>query len=106
MVVLLYVLVNVIYVTASPLEAIQNAPREIVAAVTMSAMFGEIGRKIIAVIIMISAFGCANGMIMAGARVYYKMAKDRLFLEILHSLTEERKYLKTHCGCNVHGFVP
>lgn len=91
MVVLLYIFVNVIYVTASPLEAIQNAPREIVAAVTMSAMFGEIGKKIIAVIIMISAFGCANGMIMAGARVYYKMAKDRLFFRNLAFINRRTK---------------
>lgn len=91
MVVLLYVLVNIIYVISSPISAIQNAPREIVAAVTMSSMFGEIGRKIIAVIIMISAFGCANGMIMAGARVYYKMAKDRLFFRNLAFINRKTK---------------
>lgn len=91
MVVLLYIFVNVIYVTASPLSAIQHAPREIVAAVTMGAMFGEIGKKIIAVVIMISAFGCANGMIMAGARVYYKMAKDRLFFRNLAFINRRTK---------------
>lgn len=91
MVVLLYVLVNVIYVISTPMAAIQSAPREIVAAVTMSSMFGEIGRKIIAVIIMISAFGCANGMIMAGARVYYKMAKDRLFFRNLAFINRRTK---------------
>lgn len=91
MVVILYVLVNIIYTISTPLSAIQNAPREIVAAVTMSTMFGEIGRKIIAVIIMISAFGCANGMIMAGARVYYKMAKDRLFFRNLAVINRKTK---------------
>lgn len=91
MVVLLYVLVNVIYVISTPMAAIQNAPREIVAAVTMSTMFGEIGKKIIAVVIMISAFGCANGMIMAGARVYYKMAKDRLFFRNLAVINRRTK---------------
>ncbi len=91
MVVLLYVLVNVIYVISTPMTAIQSAPREIVAAVTMSSMFGDIGRKIIAVIIMISAFGCANGMIMAGARVYYKMAKDRLFFRNLAFINRKTK---------------
>jgi len=91
MVVLLYVLVNVIYVISTPLSAIQNAPNEIVAAVTMSTMFGEIGRKIIAVVIMVSAFGCANGMIMAGARVYYKMAKDRLFFRNLAFINRRTK---------------
>lgn len=91
MVILLYLFVNLIYVTSTPLSAIQNAPNEIVAAVTMSTMFGEIGRKIIAVIIMISAFGCANGMIMAGARVYYKMAKDRLFFRNLAFINRKTK---------------
>ena len=49
----------------------------------MSEIFGTIGRDIIAVIIMISAFGCANGMILTGSRVYYKMAKDRAFFRPL-----------------------
>ena len=79
MVILLYLLINVIYVTTVPLASIQNASGDIVAAAVMGSIFGPVGRTIIAVIIMISAFGCANGMIMAGARVYYKMAKDRLF---------------------------
>lgn len=91
MVVLLYVLVNVVYTISTPLSAIQNAPDEIVAAVSMSTIFGEIGRKVIAVIIMISAFGCANGMVMAGARVYYKMAKDRLFFRNLAVINRRTK---------------
>lgn len=91
MVVLLYVLVNVIYTISTPISAIQNAPDEIVAAVSMSTIFGEIGRKVIAVIIMISAFGCANGMVMAGARVYYKMAKDRLFFRNLAVINRKTK---------------
>lgn len=91
MVVALYVLVNIIYVISTPLAAIQRAPEDIVAAVSMSAIFGDIGRKIIAVIIMISAFGCANGMVMAGARVYYKMAKDRLFFRNLAFINRRTK---------------
>lgn len=83
MVVALYVLVNMIYVISTPIAAIQHAPDDIVAAASMGIIFGDIGRKVIAVIIMISAFGCANGMVMAGARVYYKMAKDRLFFRNL-----------------------
>lgn len=76
---LLYVVVNVIYVLTTPIAAIQNAPEDIVAVVSMTQIFGEAGKNILALIIMISAFGAANGMVMAGARVYYKMAKDRLF---------------------------
>lgn len=91
MVVILYVLVNVIYTISTPLSAIQNAPDEIVAAASMSMIFGDIGRKVIAVIIMISAFGCANGMVMAGARVYYKMAKDRLFFRSLAVINRKTK---------------
>lgn len=91
LVVSLYVLVNIIYLISSPISAIQNAPEEIVAAVSMSAIFGEIGKKIIAVIIMISAFGCANGMVLTGARVYYKMAKDRLFFRSLAFINRRTK---------------
>lgn len=91
MVVCLYVLVNIIYTISTPLSAIQQAPNEIVAAVAMSTIFGEIGRKVIAVIIMISAFGCANGMVLAGARVYYKMAKDRLFFRNLAVINRQTK---------------
>ena len=83
MVVLLYMLMNIVYVTTTPMASIAGAPEDIVAAVAMNNAFGEIGKKIIAVVIMISAFGCANGMILAGARVYYKMAKDRLFFRKL-----------------------
>jgi len=91
MVVLLYVMVNLIYTVSTPLAAIQNAPDDIVAAVSMGAIFGHIGEKIIAIIIMISAFGCANGMVMAGARVYYKMAKDRLFFRNLAVINRKTK---------------
>lgn len=91
LVVSLYVLVNVIYLITTPIASIQTAPEDIVAAVSMSNVFGEIGRKIIAVIIMISAFGCANGMILAGARVYYKMAKDRLFFRNLAVINRRTK---------------
>lgn len=90
-VVLLYVLVNVIYVISTPIAAIQTAPDDIVAAVSMSTIFGEVGKNIIAIIIMISAFGCANGMVMAGARVYYKMAKDRLFFRNLALINRKTK---------------
>lgn len=90
-VVLLYVLVNIIYVVSTPMAAIQTAPDDIVAAVSMNAIFGGIGKTIIAVIIMISAFGCANGMVMAGARVYYKMAKDRLFFRNLAFINRRTK---------------
>lgn len=91
LVVSLYVLINIIYVISTPIGAIQGAPDDIVAAVSMSAMFGDIGKTIIAVVIMISAFGCANGMVMTGARVYYKMAKDRLFFRNMAVINRRTK---------------
>ena len=91
LVVTLYVLINVIYVISTPVAAIQTAPEDIVAAVSMTQIFGTIGKDIIAVIIMISAFGCANGMVLAGARVYYQMAKDRLFFRKLAFINRKTK---------------
>ena len=73
LVVSLYLLMNMIYLGVLPLSEIQTAPQDIVAARTISEIFGTIGKDIIAVIIMISAFGCANGMILTGSRAYYKI---------------------------------
>ena len=91
LVVSLYLLLNMIYLGVLPLEAIQNAPQDIVAARTVSEIFGTIGKDITAVIIMISAFGCANGMILTGSRVYYKMAKDRAFFRPLAAINRKTK---------------
>lgn len=91
LVVILYLLINAVYVYSVPLDAIKTAHEDIVASAVMGAMFGKIGEVIIAVIIMISAFGCANGMIMTGSRVYYKMAKDRLFFRSLAVINRRTK---------------
>ncbi|MDD3238463.1 MAG: amino acid permease [Candidatus Gastranaerophilales bacterium] len=91
LVVILYLLINAVYVYTIPLDAIQNAHEDIVASAVMGAMFGKVGEAIIAVILMISAFGCANGMIMTGSRVYYKMAKDRLFFRGLAAINRHTK---------------
>lgn len=82
----LYFLINSIYVSAIPVKLIQNAPEDIVAAQLMSIIFGHWGKIIAAIIIMISAFGSANGIILAGSRVYYKMAKDRAFFRGLAAI--------------------
>lgn len=87
----LYFLINSIYVSAMPLNMIQNAPEDIVAAQLMSIIFGPVGKTIAAVIIMISAFGSANGIILAGARVYYKMAKDRTFFRGLAAIDRQSR---------------
>ena len=82
-VIALYVLANVIYLTALPLDAIQHAPSDRVATVVIEnmKMFGGTGASILAVAILISTFGCCNGLILAGARVYYAMARDGLFFK-------------------------
>ncbi len=76
---LLYVLANVVYLNVLPLSGIQHAPEDRVATAVMQQIFGPAGAQIMAVAILISTFGCNNGLILAGARVYYAMAKDGLF---------------------------
>jgi APA family basic amino acid/polyamine antiporter len=76
---LLYVLANVVYLNVLPLAGIQHAPEERVATAVMQQIFGPAGAQIMAVAILISTFGCNNGLILAGARVYYAMARNGLF---------------------------
>lgn len=76
---IIYILANLMYLAVMPLEAMAFAPSERVAVAASEFIFGETGTYIIAIMIMISTFACNNGLIMAGARVYYAMAKDRLF---------------------------
>jgi APA family basic amino acid/polyamine antiporter len=89
-VIALYIACNFIYLSALPLlgsptgttlaqRGIQYATEDRVATAVMTQMFGSAGGALMAVAIMISGFGCCNGLILAGARVYYAMAKDGLF---------------------------
>lgn len=78
---IIYILANVMYVSVLPMNEIANAPSDRVATAAAGYIFGASGAKIIAVMIMISTFACNNGLIMAGARVYYTMAKDGLFFK-------------------------
>lgn len=83
----LYVLANVGYLNVLPADAIAHAPQDRVGTAAMQAMFGSPGLYIMAVAIMISTFGCNNGLILSGARVYYAMAQDNLFFKsaaVLH----------------------
>jgi APA family basic amino acid/polyamine antiporter len=79
LVVILYVLANLAYVAVLPFSDIQHAPQNRVAVAMMNAVFGHPGAMTMAAAIMISTFGCNNGLILAGARVYYAMARDGLF---------------------------
>ncbi len=87
LVVTLYLLANLAYVVTLPLAGIQNAPQNRVATATMQAIFGLRGTVLMAVAIMISTFGCNNGLILAGARVYFAMARDNLFFKRVATLS-------------------
>jgi len=78
---IIYITANLMYVAVMPMESIAFAPSERVAVEAAQHIFGTTGTYIIAVMIMISTFGCNNGLILAGARVYYTMAKDGLFFK-------------------------
>ena len=85
---IIYVLTNLMYLAVIPLDEIATAKSDRVAVVASQYIFGNIGTLIIAVMIMISTFACNNGLIMAGARVYYTMAKDGLFFKKAAILNE------------------
>lgn len=78
---IIYVLTNLMYVAVISLSEIAGAKSDRVAVVASDYIFGDIGTLIIAIMIMISTFACNNGLIMAGARVYYTMATDGLFFK-------------------------
>jgi basic amino acid/polyamine antiporter, APA family len=83
---LIYVTTNIMYTAVLPLEGIATAEKDRVAVAASHVIFGNIGTIIIALMIMISTFGCNNGLILAGARVYYTMAKDGLFFRSVGKL--------------------
>jgi APA family basic amino acid/polyamine antiporter len=98
----LYVLVNFIYLAALPLHGdpaattiagrgIQFAAEDRVATAVMEQIFSSLGAKLMAGAILISTFGCVNGIILAGARVYYAMSKDGLFFKAVGRLNERTK---------------
>jgi APA family basic amino acid/polyamine antiporter len=82
----IYISANLMYVAVVPLDKIAFAPSERVAVEASHYIFGNTGTYIIAIMIMVSTFGCNNGLILAGARVYYTMAKDGLFFKKAASL--------------------
>jgi len=82
----LYIFTNLVYLNVLPLAAIQSAPEDRVATATAAVMFGPVAVQLMAAAIMISTFGCANGLILAGARVYWAMALDGLFFRKVATL--------------------
>jgi APA family basic amino acid/polyamine antiporter len=81
LVIALYLLANIAYLVSLPLEAIQKVPSDRVAAATANVIFPGIGTALMAAVILVSTFGCNNGLILAGARAYYAMSRDGLFFE-------------------------
>ncbi len=90
LVTLLYVLANVAYLSVLTLQEIRTAPDDRVATAALSAIFGGGGAAVMAIAIVVSTFGCNNGLILAGARVYYAMAKDGVFFRSTGRLNERR----------------
>lgn len=77
----IYVMANVMYTAVLPMDKIAFAAKDRVAVAASQEIFGTSGTVVIALLIMVSTFGCNNGLILAGARVYYTMAKDKLFFK-------------------------
>ncbi len=85
---IIYVLVNLMYLNVLPLNELAFAKDDRVAVAAANKIFPSFGTILIAVLIMVSTFGCNNGLILAGARVYYTMAKDGLFFKSVGNLNK------------------
>ena len=85
---IVYILANLVYLAVLPLQEIAYAEKDRVAVAASSVIFGNVGTVIIALMIMVSTFGCNNGLILAGARVYHTMANDGLFFKKTASLNK------------------
>ncbi|HZI25778.1 MAG TPA: amino acid permease [Chryseolinea sp.] len=88
MVTILYVAANLMYIKVLPMNGIAFPEGDRLAISAANQIFGESGKYVIAILIMISTFGCNNGLILAGARVYYTMANDGLFFKKAGSLNK------------------
>lgn len=85
---LIYIAANVVYLSVLPLDDIAHAAKDRVAVAASTNIFGSAGTIVIAIMIMVSTFGCNNGLILAGARVYYTMAQDGLFFKSAGKLNQ------------------
>ena len=87
---LIYVSANFMYLGVLPLQDIAFAKADRVAVTAANVIFGQAGTYVIAIMIMISTFGCNNGLILAGARVYHTMAGDGLFFKKAGTLNKNQ----------------
>ncbi len=76
---IIYVVTNLMYLSVLPVQQLAFATDNRIALSVSNEIFGSSGTIILALLIMVSTFGCNNGLILAGARVYYTMARDGLF---------------------------
>ena len=90
LVIVLYMLANCAYLVVLPLRAIQDAPADRVATAMMRAMFPSWGGAAMAAAIMVSTFGCVNGLMLAGSRLYYALGRDGLFFRQAARLNRAR----------------
>lgn len=101
-VILLYIAANFVYLLVLPLHGdpngttvlargIQYATDDRVGTAVMQSIFGQLGASLMAVAILLSTFGCNNGLILAGARIYYAMARDGLFFRSVGRLHSRYK---------------
>ncbi len=86
----LYLLANVAYFVTLPVTTVQTVPSDRVAAATLEAIWPGLGGMLMAAGIMVSTFGCANGLVLTGARAYYAMARDGLFFAAVGRLNRAR----------------
>jgi len=94
----LYLACNYVYLQVLPIHAIQSAPEDRVATAVAMGILGPGAVRMMAAAIMVSTFGCMNGMIMAGARVYYAMALDGLFFRQVARVHPERRTPQVSLG--------
>lgn len=85
----IYISMNFMYLNVLSMKEIAEAPSDRVAIAAALKIFGAAGTTIIAVLIMVSTFGCNNGLILSGSRVYYTMAHDGLFLPAAAKLNDK-----------------
>ncbi len=84
----IYILANFIFLRVLPLEGIAFAESDRVGVEAAKSIFGGFGTTVIAILVMISTFGCNNGFILAASRVFYTMAQDKLFFKSSSELNE------------------
>jgi APA family basic amino acid/polyamine antiporter len=86
----LFLLANLAYLVTLPWAQLQHAPGDRVATATLNAIFPGLGPTLMALGIMVSTFGCNNGIILSGARAYYAMARDGLFFKSAGRLNDKK----------------